>query len=455
VVIFHLVAAAVLAFSITFFPLLSQHVDIASASAEEFANAVIGNTYVQVERAMSTCARGFEGLDSAGIQDLYRVESPAVNKYWELRARLAGDLMLWLAFDDGSGVFVARNVPCDAAVVRTPNASLVWVTELHANGTYHAERWHMEGINTSVVAATRVGPRPTNFSPLVTAWYQDYVNSIYAHWRSPEVDTLGEYTAMRIGAQGGLNTSARYCVYMAEVNSDALTALLMAIQVSASGTMIVVHSASKALLGANFAFQSVVNESGVLRPRLFTEIGGESWLMADVVQRFEGAISDCEDACVLDAGVSFDKLFVRVRRLVNQEYGLDVRLVIAMEAMDFLSSVRSSRADALQSTIPLLIGVGIGLILVLWLSMVHTSTLYFFPSTTPTSTPASTSVGIATTECVLPSTPHGGGDDAVPERSSIDELCSGSTNKALPAACRVVKVNDGDLLRNTGGKKNQ
>ncbi|CUE72969.1 transmembrane protein, putative [Bodo saltans] len=371
-VIVNLFAAAVIAFSLTFFPLLDRHVDIALASGEAFANTLINNALDQVERAMSTCARGFESLDSAGIQNLYIVDTPSVSKYWMLRARLVGDLTLWLTFDDGTAIFVGRNVPCDNTIPRTRNATTVWVTELYSNGTFYAEQWLMRSINTSLIPDSRIGPFPTPYRPRQTPWYQDYVNSIYAHWRSPEVDTLQQFTAMRIGAQGGLNTTAKYCVYMAEVDSDALTQLLSAIYVSQSGQMVIIHTATGSLLGANFPFNSLVNNSasgGVLRPRRFTEVGSAAPLMADVLHRFENTILNCSSPCELDAGVSFDKLFVRVRHLESQDLGLDVRVVIAMRAIDFLQDIKDTESWSLSVTLPALLVVVAMFAVATWLTI--------------------------------------------------------------------------------------
>ncbi|CUE72966.1 membrane-associated protein, putative [Bodo saltans] len=285
-VLFNLVVAMIVGFLVSFFPLYYRAIHVAVNSADEYASSVISNALDQVERGMSMCSQGFEGLDSAGIQSLYVSSTPSVSKYWMLRARLAGDLTLWLTFDDGTGLYVGRQVPCDPTIDRTSNDSVVWVTEQHTNGTFHAERWFMEGINTSLIPNSRIGPINTSYQPRQTPWYQDYINSIYAHWRPPEVDTFKEFTAMRIGAQGGLNTTAKYCVYMAEVDSDAMTQLLSAINISDSGRVILVHTATGALLGANFPFDSLVNDSGVLRPRRFTEVGDAAPLMADVVLSF-------------------------------------------------------------------------------------------------------------------------------------------------------------------------
>jgi hypothetical protein len=368
-VIVNLFAAAVIAFSLTFFPLLNRHVDIASASGEAFANTLISNALDQVERAMSTCARGFESLDSAGIQNLYLVDTPEVSKYWMLRARLVGDLTFWLTFDDGTGIFVGRNVPCDATLPRTQNSTTVWVTEQYPNGTFYAEQWRMRSINTSLIPGSRIGPLMTTYRPRTTLWYQDYINSIYAHWRSPEVDTLEQFTAMRIGAQGGLNTTAKYCVYMAEVDSDALTQLLSAINVSQSGEIIVVHTATGSLLGANFPFGSLVNDNGVLRPRRFTEVGRAAPLMARVLQDFANTILNCSSPCELDTGVSFEKLFLRVRHLNSQDYGLDVRVVIAMRAIDFLQDIKDTESWSLSVTLPALLVVVAMFAIATWLTI--------------------------------------------------------------------------------------
>ncbi|PHQ87006.1 MAG: hypothetical protein COB58_06945 [Thalassobium sp.] len=59
-------------FLLSFFPLFYRSIHVATTSADEFGNALINNAYDQVERAVSTVVRGFEGIDSAGIQDLYR-----------------------------------------------------------------------------------------------------------------------------------------------------------------------------------------------------------------------------------------------------------------------------------------------------------------------------------------------------------------------------------------------
>lgn len=389
-----LVVTAVAAFLASFFPLLFQSIDASISTANDFAQSILANVENHVATSCSLALKGFDALDSAGIQNLFQQNATDRNVYWLLRAKLIGPVDVSLVFNSGDAIFVSEFVPCNSSVPSvaqhthliahsssSDHDERVWVTQLHAaNLSYEATQWRLAGIDTAPIAGTTVVGTVSNSSDedttrnnegdgnvcrnvTQTAWYQYMLKSIYPQWHGPETDIAQKDTVLFIGAQGGTDVTARENVYTAAISRRTLSALLSSLQSMAF--IVLYHVETGAVVGTNFDMNPVVTVSTsansssssfpqqtVLRPRTIAELDHASPFLASVLRTYNGAITACQDACVLDTGEGFDRLFLRVQRVRGLSYGLNLTMVIAMPVTSFVEKIKEARDNSLIITLP-------------------------------------------------------------------------------------------------------
>jgi class 3 adenylate cyclase len=272
----------------------------------------------------------------------------------DLVARSDQDILLIYYFDDASGFIAGRENTLNISAL--PPISGYTVLAYYNAGRQLADFWYVADGNVKFDGTRPNVTQHTSFNHTIRPYAAPFrgakVPSLQSgddplQWAAPFVDFSQKFADFGLGGPI-VNTTANSTIGLFGVfyRTSALKDYLATLRVAKNGRAFLVDSATDALLGSNAGDPAVsVLQNGTVVLATPSLLSGE--VAQRAMQNLGGRMTSCTTRCSYTFGTGLDALFVTVIA-VSDKYGLNLRVVVAVPAADFLSSIQDS----------LIVGVG-------------------------------------------------------------------------------------------------
>lgn len=333
VLIIAAVLIALISGCISFFPLYNEAKNSSMTIAGQYAGEVSRKVLKYVSEYLSSAVYYTSAIRRAfrlGAMDRRSNESIVE---WMCDFVQPTNFSYIVYYDDLTGFLFGRLNTMNISVPMKANNTVVSFYDGHRQ---IADYWYVPNDNVTFDRPPDIRQGST-FNHTARPYYAPMHSSFT--WVTPFVDYGKAFADFGIGAPLiNKTTGATYGIHGTFFRTIAIIEYFKGLQVAKTGQAFLIDVATKSYIGGTMADATVKTINGAVFLTLASDIRDPVAQMA--LDGIGNSLYECRSSCAFSVGSGNDLLFVQVASLID-EYGLDLRIVIAIPSADFLADIRS------------------------------------------------------------------------------------------------------------------